>query len=96
MKKTITLLCSIVLFCTAQLAHADFKVQNGSVHPIKVQHRGKYTTIRNRETAIFVTSGVDDIRVTGTAGLSIKTTVPRDKTMLVEYKSGKWSFTFKR
>tara|TARA_B100001964_G_scaffold242030_1_gene315804 strand:+ start:758 stop:1048 length:291 start_codon:yes stop_codon:yes gene_type:complete len=96
MKKIITLLCSIALFCTAQLAHADFKVKNESNYQIKVKLTGKTPQSVNRgDTVVFVTS-FNEVTVTGPASLNIKTKVPSNKTLVVEHKFNNWSISFKR
>jgi len=96
MKRRLALVYFVAFLGAIQMASADFKVQNGSIHTITVQLVGKSPqTVKGKETVIFVTSR-NDVTVKGPFGLKVRTEVPRDKTMIVEYKFGDWSFSFKR
>ena len=76
------------------MAHADFKIKNGSVHSIKVQPRGKSAqTIKGNESALVYTSN-NEVKITGPFGLDTTTKVPASKTVLVERRFGNWSIKF--
>ena len=96
MKRRLALFYFVAFLGAIQMASADFKVQNGSIHTITVQLVGKSPqTVKGKETVIVVTSR-NDVTGKGPVGLKVRTEGTRDKTMLVEYKVGDWSVSFKR
>ena len=94
MKTILPLVLVLAFFCGAQMAHADFKIKNGSVHSIKVQPRGKSTqTVKGNESVLVYTSN-NEVKITGPFGLDTTTKVPSNKTVLVERRFGNWSIKF--
>ena len=88
------LLIPIAFFLMLGSGYGDFKIKNNSYYTIEVQPVTRRAQKVGSRCCVLVYTSFNEVTVRGPFDLNMKTSVPNNKTLIVEYKFGSWSIRF--
>ena len=88
------LLTPIAFFLMLGSGYGDFKIKNNSYYTIEVQPTTRRAEKVGSHCSVLVYTAFNEVTVRGPFDLNIKTSVPNNKTLVVENKHNSWSIRF--